>query len=184
MEQEPRARIIGTGSYAPPRRLTNADLEKMVDTSDEWIVSRTGIHERRIADDSIQASDMSVHAIKSALEMAECSGEEIDLLIVGTVTPDYRLPSTACVIQEKLALPNAAAFDIAAACAGFINGLSIASSYIRSGVYRKIIVVGLEKLSSMTNYADRNTCVLFGDGAGAALVAADTNGHGVLSTYL
>jgi 3-oxoacyl-[acyl-carrier-protein] synthase-3 len=156
----------------------------MVDTSDEWIVARTGIRERRIADDKTQTSDMTVAACRNALDMAECSSDEIDLLIVGTVTPDYRLPSTACVVQEKMSLPHAAAFDIVAACAGFLNGLSIASSYIQTGTYRKILVAGVEKLSAITNYKDRNTCVLFGDAAGAAVLDAATNGSGVVSTFL
>ena len=115
MGQKIRARIIGTGSYTPPRRITNADFEKIVDTSDEWIVTRTGIKERRIADDSIHGSDMTVHACRNALQMAQCQNDEIDLLVVGTVTPDYRLPSTACVVQEKMGLHNAVAFDVAAA---------------------------------------------------------------------
>jgi 3-oxoacyl-[acyl-carrier-protein] synthase-3 len=127
---------------------------------------------------------MAVQACRNALKMARCDNEEIDLLILGTVTPDYRLPSTACVVQEKMGLPNAAAFDIAAACAGFINGLSIGSSFIEAGKYKKILVVGVEKLSFITNYKDRNTCVLFGDAAGAAVLAADTNDHGVISTFL
>ena len=164
--------------------MTNADFERIVDTSDEWIVSRTGISERRIADNGTATSDMAVAACESALKMSGCSHEEIDLLILGTVTPDYRLPSCACVVQEKMDLPNAAAFDIVSACTGFINGLSIANSYIASGQAKKILVVGVEKLSSITNYKDRNTCVLFGDGAGAAVVAADDSGHGVLSTFL
>lgn len=168
----------------PPRRLTNADLEKIVNTSDEWIVTRTGIRERRISDDSMHSSDMAVQACRNALKMAQCDNEEIELLVLGTVTPDYRLPSTACVVQEKMGLPNAVAFDIASACAGFINSLSIGSSYIETGKYKKVLVVGVEKLSAITNYKDRNTCVLFGDAAGAAVLAADTNGRGVISTFL
>ncbi|MDF1545051.1 MAG: ketoacyl-ACP synthase III [bacterium] len=184
MEKKIRARIIGTGSYTPPRVMTNADFERIVDTSDEWIVSRTGIKERRIADEGIASSDLAVAACEKALEASGCSREEIDLLIVGTVTPDYRLPSCACVVQEKMGLPNAAAFDVVAACTGFINGLSIANSYIASGQAKKILVVGVEKLSSIANYKDRNTCVLFGDGAGAAVVAGDDTGRGVLSTFM
>ena len=184
MEKKIRARIIGTGSYTPPRRMINADFEKIVDTSDEWIVSRTGIRERRIADDDMTTSDMAVQAVQRALEMARCTHEDIDALIVGTVTPDYKVPSTACVIQEKMGMPNAVAFDNLAACAGFLNGLSIARSFIECGVYRKIVVVGVEKLSSITNYKDRNTCVLFGDAAGAAVVAPDDSGAGILSTFM
>ncbi len=156
----------------------------MVDTSDEWIVTRTGIKERRIADGRIATSDMAVEAGRQALEMSGVSREEIDLLIVATVTPDYRLPSTACIVQQKLGLPHAAAFDIVAACAGFINGVSIAASYIQSAMYKKIMVIGVEKLSSITNYQDRNTCVLFGDGAGAAVIGPSSNGSGVLSTFV
>ena len=183
MDLMSKARIIGTGSYVPPKRLTNADLEQMLDTSDEWIYSHTGIRERRIAGDDISTSDMAVEAIRQALDMSGCLPEEIDLIIAGTSTPDYRMPSTACVIQEKLSFSNAAAFDVVSACAGFVNGLAIARSFIESETYKNIIVVGVEKLSSVTNYQDRNTCVLFGDGAGAAIVTADRNGHGVLSTF-
>ena len=164
--------------------MTNADFEKIVDTSDEWIVTRTGIHERRISDNGIMSSDMAVEAVRKAIEMAECSHEEIEAVIVGTVTPDYRLPSTACVVQEKMGFPNAVAFDTVAACTGFINSLSIGRSFIESGMYKKIIVVGVEKLSSITNYADRNTCVLFGDGAGAAVLGVSNNGRGVVSTFM
>ncbi len=163
--------------------MTNADFEKIVETSDEWIITRTGIRERRIANDDMYSSDMAVQACRNALEMAQCDNKEIELLVVGTVTPDYLLPSTACVVQEKMGLPNAVAFDVAAACAGFLNGLSIGRSFIEAGVYKKILVVGVEKLSSFTNYKDRNTCVLFGDAAGAAVIAADNNGRGVVSTF-
>ncbi len=164
--------------------MTNADFEQLVDTSDDWIVTRTGIRERRIAGNGFATSDMAVEAIKRALDMAGTSPDEIELLLVGTVTPDYRLPSTACVVQEKMSLPNAAAIDVVAACSGFLTNLSMARGYIETGMYRKILVVGSEKLSSITNYHDRNTCVLFGDGAGAAVVAADDSGGGVLSTFI
>ncbi|MEA1980220.1 MAG: beta-ketoacyl-ACP synthase III [candidate division Zixibacteria bacterium] len=184
MDQKISARIIGTGSFTPPRRMTNADFEKLVDTTDEWITTRTGIKERRIADENMPTSDMAVEACKNALEMSGCSPDEIDLLILGTVTPDYKLPSTACLVQEKLKLKNAAAFDIVAACTGFITGLSISNSYIKMGTYKKILVVGCEKLSSVTNYKDRNTCVLFGDGAGAAVVSAEETDRGIKSTYI
>ncbi len=164
--------------------MTNADFEKIVDTSDEWIITRTGIKERRIADNSITTSDMSVAACRQAMDMAGCSNDEIELLITGTVTPDYRLPSNACVVQEKMGLPNAAAFDILAACAGFLGGLSIAQSYIETGKYKKILVVGVEKLSSFTNYKDRNTCVLFGDAAGAVVLEASEESSGIISTFV
>jgi 3-oxoacyl-[acyl-carrier-protein] synthase-3 len=162
MDQKIRARIAGTGSYVPPRRITNADLEKSVDTSDEWIVTRTGIKERRRADANITTSDMAVEAAGKAIDSAGCRIEDIDLVIAGTITPDYHLPSTACVIQEKLGLSNAVGFDVAAACTGFISGLSIASSFIETGRSRKALVIGVEKLSSVTNHDDRSTCVLFG----------------------
>lgn len=164
--------------------MTNADFEKIVDTSDEWIVSRTGIRERRIAGNGTMCSDMAVEACRNALEMAKCSVDKIDLLILGTVTPDYRLPSTACVVQEKMGLPNAACYDIVAACAGFINGLHVATCQIEAGRAKKALVVGVEKLSSFTNYGDRNTCVLFGDAAGAAVVSAEDSEAGVISTFM
>ncbi len=164
--------------------MTNADLEKIVDTSDEWIVTRTGIKERRIAPQGMAVSDMSVEACKKALEASGLKSEDIDLLILGTVTPDYKLPSTACVIQEKMELPNATAFDIVAACTGFINGLSVASSLIETGAYKNALVVGSEKLSSIVNYKDRNTCILFGDGAGAAVLTASDDDSGVVGTFL
>jgi len=164
--------------------MTNADFERIVDTSDEWIVTRTGIKERRIADNGTLCSDMTAEACRNALEMAKCSADEIDLLIVGTVTPDYRLPSTACVVQEKMGLPNAACYDISAACAGFINGLHVASCQIEAGRIKKALVVGVEKLSAFVNYRDRNTCVLFGDAAGAAVVSAEDSESGLISSYL
>ena len=179
-----RARIIGTGSYVPPKRLTNADLEQMLDTSDEWIYSHTGIRERRIAGDDISTSDMAVEAIRQALDMSGCCPEDVDMVIAGTSTSDYRMPSTASVIQERLGLTNAGAFDVVSACAGFLNGLIVARSLIESGAYGTIVVVGAEKLSSVTNYEDRNTCVLFGDGAGAVVTATDNDDHGVLSSFI
>ncbi len=164
--------------------MTNADLERIVDTSDDWIMTRTGIRERHIASDDVACSDLAVEASERALTMAGLAHEDIDLLICGTITPDYRLPSNACVIQEKMGLPNAAAFDVTSACVGFINGLSIADSLIAAGKHRRALVVGAEKLSSMVNYQDRNTCVLFGDGAGAVVLEASDNGRGVQSTFL
>lgn len=164
--------------------MTNADFEKIVDTSDEWIVSRTGIKERHIANNGISCSDMAVEAAKQALESANCSDKDIDLLIVGTVTPDYRLPSNACLVQEKIGLPNAAAFDVVSACTGFINGLSIAASFIESERAQRALVIGAEHLSSITNYHDRGTCVLFGDAAGGVILEADTSGSGVISSFL
>lgn len=164
--------------------MTNADLAKMVDTTDEWIVSRTGIRERHIAAEGVACSDLAVEASLRAMEAAGCTHEDIDLVICGTVTPDYRLPSNACVIQEKIGFPNAVAFDVVSACTGFINALSIANSYITSGQHKRALVVGAEKLSSITNYTDRNTCVLFGDGAGAVVLEACDDGRGLLSSHL
>lgn len=163
--------------------MTNADFERIVETSDEWITTRTGIKERRIAN-GMATSDMAVAASRAALDMAKVPNEDIEMVILGTVTPDYRLPSAACVVQEKMNFPNAAAFDVVAACAGFINGLSIASSYIENGTIKKALVVGVEKLSAFTNYKDRNTCVLFGDAAGAVVVSAETGESGVIGTYI
>jgi len=184
MDQKQKARILGTGSFTPPRRMTNADFEKIVDTTDEWIMTRTGIKERRIADADMTGSDMATEACKRALENSGTSPEEIDLLIIGTVTPDYRCPSEAVIVQERVGLVNAVAFDIVAACTGFINGLSMANSLIQTGQYKKALIVGSEKLSSITNYKDRGTCVLFGDAAGAVVVGPDNNGNGVMSTFM
>ena len=156
----------------------------MVDTTDEWIVSRTGIRERRHADKDIDNSDMAVAACRAALEMSGTKPEEVDLIIVGTVTPDYLLPSTACVVQEKMGLISAAAFDIVAACTGFINGLSIGNAFIQTGQYKKALIVGSERLTSITNFNDRGTCVLFGDAAGAVVLEPTTTEHGILSTHL
>jgi 3-oxoacyl-[acyl-carrier-protein] synthase-3 len=179
-----RAKIIGIGSYTPARVLTNGELEKIVDTSDEWIKSRTGISERRIAAPHEDTSDMCVNAAYQAFEMAGVTAEDIDLIIAGTVTPDYRLPSMSCMIQKKLGASNSATMDVVAACAGFIHGLSIAQAYITAGTYKNILVFGAEKLSSITNYDDRNTCVLFGDAAGGVVLTASEGDSGILSTYL
>lgn len=179
-----RARIKATGSFTPPDVLTNADLERMVDTSDDWITTRTGIKERRIASKEMSGVDMSVKAVEIALSDAGWAPEDVQLLIVGTVTPDYRLPSNSCVIQERMGLVNAGTMDIAAACAGFIHGLAIASAFIESGQLERIVVVGVEKLSSITNYKDRGTCILFGDGAGATAVERTEEDRGVLASFL
>jgi len=156
----------------------------MVDTNDEWIVSRTGIKERHICAEDEATSDMAYEAGKKAMESAGVKPEEIDFLMNGTVTPDYRCPSASCIIQDKLGLINAGAMDLVAACAGFIHGLATADAFIKIGKYKKIMVIGVEKLSSITDYRDRNTCVLFGDWAGAAIVEATEENKGILSTYL
>lgn len=162
--------IIGTGAYLPEKVLTNADLEKMVDTSDEWIVSRTGIRERRIASSEEASSDLAYHASKQALQSAGISADELDLIIVATITPDMFFPSTACVLQERLGATKAAAFDLAAACSGFLYGLASATQFIATKMYRYVLVVGVDCLSKITDWKDRNTCVLFGDGAGAVVL--------------
>ncbi|NOU55715.1 ketoacyl-ACP synthase III [Brevibacillus borstelensis] len=170
--------ILATGSYTPERVLTNFDLEKMVETSDEWIVSRTGIRERRICGPEQASSDLALEAAKKALAKANISPEQLDMIIVATVTPDTMFPSTACILQEKLGAKKAAALDVSAACTGFLYGIATGSQFIANGLYRYILVVGVETLSKITNYKDRNTCVLFGDGAGAAVLGPVKEGLG------
>ena len=176
-------RIAGTGSSAPDRVLTNADLEKMVETSDEWITSRTGIKERRIAPEGFAASDYAYQASINAMEMANITADQLDLIILGTVTPDSPLPSTACVLQDRLQANNAAVVDIVAACSGFIYGLEFARALIQTGQKRCALVIGVETLSRIVNWKDRNTCVLFGDGAGAAVLRPSDEPGGILDTY-
>ncbi|MCA0172314.1 beta-ketoacyl-ACP synthase III [Bacillus sp. RAR_GA_16] len=178
------AGLLGVGHYVPERVLTNHDLEKMVDTSDEWIRTRTGIEERRIADDDMNTSDMAYLASKKALEDANIKAEELDLILVATVTPDYPFPSVGCLLQDKLGATNAAAMDLSAACAGFMYGMITAGQYINNDTYKNILVVGVEKLSKITDWEDRNTAVLFGDGAGAAVIGPVTEGRGILSFEL
>lgn len=178
------AKISGTGSALPAKILTNVDLAKMVDTNDEWITTRTGIKERRIAAAGEYTSTFAVKAARQALSMAGVSPEELDLIILGTVTPDYPFPSTACIVQNELGARNAVAFDISAACSGFIYGLSIADSFIRSGRSKKALVIGSEVLSRVVNWKDRNTCILFGDGAGAAVIEASEDQNGIISTHI
>ena len=176
--------IIGTGSYVPERVLTNAELAKLVETSDEWITSRTGIKERRIAAEGENTSDLAAKAALAALENAGITAEEIDLILVATVTPDMFFPSTACFVQTKIGAKNAACFDVSAACSGFLYALEIAQQFITSHTYDTILVIGAEKLSSIVDWTDRNTCVLFGDGAGAAILQHRSGGHGVISTFM
>ena len=177
------ARIIGTGRYLPERILTNADLEKMVDTTSEWIVERTGIHQRHLAAEDQGTCDLSEQAAKQALAMAGCSPQDIDLIIVATTTPDRTFPSTACLLQERLGIKGAAAFDVQAVCSGFIYALSTADKFIKTGAARKALVVGAETYSRLVDWTDRNTCVLFGDGAGAVILEASDEA-GILSTQL
>lgn len=172
--------IAGIGSYVPEKVITNEDLSKLVDTSDEWIVQRTGIRERRIVDDSTSTSDIATIAAKRALQDGEILPEEIDLILVATVTPDMVFPSTACIVQKNIGAVNAAAFDISVGCAGFIYGLSIGVSFIRSGAYNKVLIIGAETLSKIVNWQDRSTCILFGDGAGACVLERCEDGFGFL----
>jgi 3-oxoacyl-[acyl-carrier-protein] synthase-3 len=176
--------IIGTGKYVPERILTNQDLEKMVETNDEWIVTRTGIRERRIVSQEQATSDLAFNAAQAALSAAGITAADLDLIVVATITPDMKFPSTACLLQDKLGASKAAAFDLSAACSGFIYGLATASSMIASGMYRHALVVGAECLSRITDYTDRNTCILFGDGAGAAVLGPVEEGRGFRSFEL
>jgi len=178
------ARIIGTGSYAPNKVITNHDLEKLVETSDAWIMERTGIKERRIADKHQTTSDLAYEASQKALKAAGLGARDLDLILVATMTPDTILPSTGCVLQEKLGAKKAASFDISAACSGFIYGMSIASAFIQSGMYKNILLVGAEILSRYTDWEDRTTCILFGDGAGAVVIQRHAGKRGILSTHL
>lgn len=171
-----KAKIIGTGSYLPEKVLTNQDLEKMVETSDEWIVTRTGMKERRIARSDEFTSDMGAAAARAAIVDAGLSVDDIDFIIVATLTPDYMFPSTACLIQSALGAKNATGVDIQAACSGFLYLLSMAKAFVESKTYKNILVIAAEKLSSITNYKDRSTCVLFGDGAAACVVSAEGKG--------
>src|SRR5690625_4537604 len=176
--------ILGTGHYLPEKVLTNADLEKIVETTDEWIQTRTGIKERRIASDDIEASDMAYFAAKQALEEADVSPEDIDLILVATVTPDTPFPGVSAQIQARLGAKNAAAMDVSAACTGFVYALVTGEQFIKSGAYKKVLVVGVDKLSKILDWTDRNTCVLMSDGAGAAVIGEVSEGRGILSFEL
>jgi len=176
--------IIATGSYVPERILTNGDLERIVDTTDEWIRTRTGISERRIAAADEATSDMATKAAIAAMNQASVDAKEIDLIIVATVTPDMFFPATACWVQKKLGAVRAACFDISAACSGFLYAMEIAQQFISTHVYNTVLIVGADKLSSIVNWSDRNTCVLFGDGAGAAILRNRGASHGVVATHM
>ena len=191
MMTAPRTRILGTGHYLPSDVRTNVDIEKMVDTSDAWITERTGIKERRIAPEGVVTSDMAAAAGKAALEAAGLAATDLDMIIVGTVTPDMPMPATAAFVQQKLGAGHCPSFDLSAACAGFVFGLSIADQFIRTGAMKKVLVVGVELLSRVIDWEDRTTCVLFGDGAGAVVLgpaddALAENGkpRGILSTAI
>ncbi|KYG92658.1 beta-ketoacyl-ACP synthase III [Paenibacillus polymyxa] len=173
--------VIGTGKYVPEKILTNKDLEAIVETSDEWIVSRTGIKERHIAAPEQATSDLAYEAAIKALESAGMTAQDLDLIIVATVTPDMAFPSTACILQDKLGAKGAAAFDLSAACSGFVYGLATATSFIKTGIYNNALIIGADCLSRITDYTDRNTCVLFGDGAGAVVIGEVPEGRGFQS---
>ena len=180
-EKRNSAGIIGTGWYVPDRVITNEDLEQMVDTSDAWIVERTGIHERRVARKDQPTSDLAERAARMALENAGVKAEDLDLIIVATMTPDRTIPSTACILQDRLGATKAGAFDLSAACSGFAYAAATACQFIETGVYRHILVIGAETLSKVLDWTDRNTCILFGDGAGAAVFGPVEAGYGLLS---
>ena len=179
-----RPKITGTGSALPEKVLTNFDLEKMVDTTDEWIVARTGIRERRIAAEGEYTSTFAALAAQRALDAAGVSAEEIDLIVVGTLTPDFPFPATACIVQQAIKATNAVCFDLSAACSGFIYALATAEKFIASGQVKKALVIGAEVLSRIVDWTDRNTCLLFGDGAGAVVLEATEGENGVLSTHM
>ncbi len=176
--------IAGVGSYLPENVITNADLEKLVDTNDEWIVTRTGIKERRTAGEGVPVSDLCFVAAKRALEDAGVKAEDLDLILVATVTPDFLFPSTACIIQAKLGASKAAALDIEAGCSGFLYGLAVGSQFVATGMYENVLVIGAETLTKLVDFTDRATCVLFGDGAGAAVLRPEEDGKGILSLVL
>jgi len=176
--------ISGVGSYVPAKILTNAELERMVDTSDEWITTRTGIKERRIAAKNEFTSDLGAQAALRAMQRAGVTADEIELIVVATITPDMPFPSTACLVQRKIGAHRAAAFDLEAACSGFIYGLEVAQQFIMSRTYDTVLVIGAEKLSSIIDWKDRNTCVLFGDGAGAAVLQNRPHAHGLLTAVM
>jgi 3-oxoacyl-[acyl-carrier-protein] synthase-3 len=177
-------KILGTGSHMPEKVLTNADLEKMVQTSDEWITTRTGIKERRIAKDTEATSDLAIPAALEAIKQAGIATADLDLIIVATATPDMIFPSTACMVQRALGAVNAASFDLAAACSGFVYGLNVARAFIESGIYKNVLLIGAETLSKVTDWQDRNTCILFGDGAGAMVLGRKEGPSDILSVFL
>lgn len=179
-----RSRVVGTGSAVPDKVLNNHDLEKMVDTTDEWIRARTGIKERRIASPDEFTSTLATRAALHALDMAGVAAHELDMIVVATVTPDYPFPSTAALVQNNIKAVNASAFDISAACSGFIYAASIVDKFIKSGAVKKVLVVGAEVLSRIVDWTDRNSCLLFGDGAGAVVIQADNGSAGILDTFM
>jgi 3-oxoacyl-[acyl-carrier-protein] synthase III len=179
-----RSRITGTGSAVPEKILTNVDLEEIVDTTDEWITTRTGMKERRIAAEGEYTSTLATRAARQAMEMAGVAPEELDLIVLASVTPDFPFPATACIVQHNLGAVNAAAFDISAACSGFLYGLSVVDNFMKAGSIKKALVIGAEVLSRIVDWTDRNTCVLFGDGAGAVVLESAEGDRGILSTHI
>ncbi len=184
MEKGYKASITGVGSFLPEKVLTNNDLSKMLDTTDEWITKRTGIRERRIVENGVAASDLAVEASLRALDDAKVLPTEVDLIVTSTITPDCLFPSTSCYVQEKIGAQNAGAFDLLAACAGFVYALSVAKSFIASGAMKTVLVVGAECMSKITDYTDRSTCILFGDGAGAVVVQQGNGRREIITTDL
>ena len=180
MNNPTRAKITALGTYVPPRVLTNADLEKMVDTTSEWIVERVGIRERHIVEKGVAASDLAVAAVKNLLQSHPFDLQEVDLIVVGTVTPDMMYPSTACLVQHKLGIRNTWGFDVSAGCSGFVYALNAGVKFVESGQYKKVLVIGSDVNSSMTDYTDRAVCIIFGDGAGAILLEPCADGEGVI----
>ena len=179
-----KVKIAGTGAYIPQRVLTNADLEEMVATSDEWISTRTGIRERRIAGKNEAASDLAYHAARRALKNAHVKPRDLDMIMVATITPDMIFPATACILQERLGARKVAAFDLEAACSGFLYALTVGNQFIATGMYNTILVVASETLSKIVDWQDRNTCVIFADGAGAAVLEPSSDSSGIISSYL
>ncbi|MEK6559466.1 MAG: beta-ketoacyl-ACP synthase III [Planctomycetota bacterium] len=184
MQQEEKVSITGIGSYLPRKILTNYDLEKMIDTTNDWIIQRTGIKERRIIENGVTTSDLATKASLKAMKDAKVSPKDLDMIITSTITPDHFFPSTSCYIQQKIGATRASAFDILAACAGFIYAISIGQSFVSSGAAKTVLVVGAECLSKITDYKDRTTCVLFGDGAGAVILQKSEKKHQILYTNL
>ena len=180
MTKPVRAKISALGTYLPPRVLTNSDLEKMVDTSNEWILERVGIRERHIADKGVAASDMAVLAVQNLLQSHPFDMQEVDLILVGTVTPDMMYPSTACLVQHKLGIKSTWGFDVSAGCSGFVYALNTGVKFVESGQYKKVLVIGADKNSAMTDYTDRAVCIIFGDGAGAVLLEPSEDDAGVI----
>src|SRR3974377_219524 len=177
-----RAKIVALGTYVPPRILSNQDLEKMVETTDQWILERTGIRERHIADKGVAASDLAVEAVRKLVESHPFDLQEVDLIVVGTVTPDMMFPSTACLVQHKLGIANTWGFDVSAGCSGFLYALNPGVAFVESGKYKKVLAIGTDVNSCMVNYEDRAVCIIFGDGAGAVLLEPSTDGEGIIDS--